>query len=87
METAKNPEENKFTWDTEGTVFIKLIYFAMTSLTTVGFGDFHPRSDVERLYTAFGLLLGVAVFSLFIGNLLEMFDSYNKFNKIYEDSA
>lgn len=67
-------------------VFIKLIYYAMTSLTTVGFGDFHPKSDSERLCIAFGLLLGVAVFSIIIGNLLEMIDSYNKFHEIYEES-
>jgi len=87
LETATNSEENKYTWDDEGVVFLKLIYFAMTSLTTVGFGDFHPRSDAERIFTGFGLLLGVAVFSLFIGGLLEMFDSYKKFTCIYEHSA
>ena len=59
----------------------------MTSLTTVGFGDFHPRSDTERIFTAFGLLLGVAVFSLFIGNFLDMIDSYTKFHSVYEDSG
>ena len=65
---------------------LKLVYFAFTSLTTVGFGDFHPRSNVERLFIAFGLLVGVAVFSLVIGNLLEMIEAYKKFHEIYEDS-
>jgi len=68
------------------TQFLTLVYYAMTSLTTVGFGDFHPRSDMERMFTAFGLLLGVAVFSMFIGDLLDMLDSYEKFHSIYEDS-
>ena len=67
-------------------VFTKLLYFAFTSLTTVGFGDFHPRSDTERVFIAFGLLLGVAVFSIVIGNILLMIDSYKKFHEIYEDS-
>lgn len=67
-------------------VFLKLLYFAFTSLTTVGFGDFHPRSDTERIFTAFGLLLGVAVFSIVIGNILLMIDSYKEFHEIYEDS-
>jgi hypothetical protein len=47
-------------------------YFASTSLTTVGFGDFHPKSDLERLIIAFMLLLGVAVVSYFMGNLIEI---------------
>ena len=66
--------------------FLKLLYFAFTSLTTVGFGDYHPRSDTERIFTAFGLLLGVAVFSIVIGNILLMIDSYKEFHEIYEDS-
>ena len=40
------------------------LYFAFTSLSTVGFGDFHPRSDTERLVGAAMLTFGVAIFSL-----------------------
>lgn len=47
-------------------------YFSMTSLSTVGFGDYHPVNDFERLIGAFVLLFGVAIFSLFMGQLLEM---------------
>ena len=39
------------------------IYFAFTSLATVGFGDLYPKSDFERLFIAFILLFGVAIFS------------------------
>jgi hypothetical protein len=43
------------------------IYFSFTSLSTVGFGDYHPRSDPERLLVAFILLFGVAIFSYCMG--------------------
>jgi len=46
---------------------IILMYFSFTSLTTVGFGDFNPRSNVERLFISFGLLFGVAIFSYIMG--------------------
>ena len=39
------------------------MYFAFTSLSTVGFGDYHPRGDIERVFGAFMLLFGVAIFS------------------------
>ena len=42
-------------------------YYSMTSLSTVGFGDYYPVSDMERLCCAFMLLFGVALFSLFMG--------------------
>jgi hypothetical protein len=49
-----------------------LLYFSFTSLTTVGFGDFHPQSDSERIFIAAGLLFGVAIFSYIVGELIEV---------------
>ena len=46
------------------------LYFAFTSLSTVGFGDFYPINDHERLIGAFVLLIGVASFSYILGELL-----------------
>jgi len=53
-------------------LIIILTYFSMTSLSTVGFGDYHPRSDVERLVSAFLLLFGVMIFSYFMGKLQKL---------------
>ena len=47
-------------------------YFAFTSLSTVGFGDFHPRGNIERFVTAFILLFGVAIFSYIMGNFIDI---------------
>jgi hypothetical protein len=51
---------------------IIIFYFAFTSLSTVGFGDYHPRGNLERLMGAFILLGGVAIFSLIMGNFIEI---------------
>ena len=37
-------------------VILKLVYFTFTTLSTVGFGDFSPKSNLERLILAFGML-------------------------------
>ena len=47
-----------------------VVYFAFTSLSTVGFGDFNPKSQVERLATVFILLVGVACFSYIMGEFI-----------------
>ena len=60
--------------NTEWQNLIVGMYFAYTSLSTVGFGDYAPRSDSERLVTAFILMVGVSVFSVFLGNLTEIID-------------
>lgn len=57
-------------------ISIILTYFAFTSLSTVGFGDFHPRSNVERIFCAFILLFGVAIFSYIMGNFIDILASF-----------
>ena len=47
-------------------------YFAFTSLSTVGFGDFNPKSNAERLACAFILLFGVAIFSVVMANFSDI---------------
>lgn len=49
-----------------------MTYYAFTTLSTVGFGDFHPRSNAERTVCAFILLIGVAIFSYVMGNFIEI---------------
>ena len=43
-------------------------YYAFTTLSTVGFGDLAPRSDPERIFCALILLVGVGIFSVFLGD-------------------
>lgn len=47
---------------------VLLMYFSYTTLSTVGFGDFNPRSDLERLFCILVLLLGVGIFGFILGN-------------------
>jgi hypothetical protein len=57
-------------------ISIILTYFAFTSLSTVGFGDYHPRSNSERLLCGFILLFGVAIFSYCMGNFIGILASF-----------
>jgi hypothetical protein len=47
----KTPAENS----------VIMTYYMFTSLSTVGFGDYHPRSNAERAVVAIILLFGVAI--------------------------
>ena len=46
----------------------------------MGFGDFHPKSNPERLFTAAGLLLGVLIFSYIQGQLIEILIQMTEIN-------
>lgn len=53
---------------------LKSSYYAFTSLSTVGFGDMYPKSDLERLMCAIILFAGVIVFTYIIGIFNEIID-------------
>lgn len=48
------------------------MYYAFTSLSTVGFGDLHPENNFERGFCAFILLAGNAIFGYVLGVFREM---------------
>lgn len=52
------------------------LYYSFTTLSTIGFGDFHPKSNFERIFCAIIMVGGVMVFSLFMGNFVDMIKEY-----------
>ena len=51
---------------------LAMMYWAFTTLSTVGLGDYYPMSNYERALSSFGFLMGVAVFSYIMGNFAEI---------------
>ena len=45
----------------EGWTWIQSLYFSVSTLSTVGYGDLHPTSDASRLFTVFYIISGVAI--------------------------
>ena len=64
---------------------IVAFYFALTSLSTVGFGDYNPRSDFERLFVSVMLVGGVAIFSFLMGIFIEILHGYEEIAADIED--
>ena len=50
-------------------------YFALTTLSTVGYGDYFPISNIEMIFTVIVMMLGVAFFSYIMGNILEIVEN------------
>ena len=59
---------------------IASMYYAFTTLSTVGFGDLAPRSNIERMVCSFILMFGVSIFSYFMGNFIEILTLYQNLN-------
>lgn len=55
------------------TYYIECYYWTVTTLTTVGYGDITPTTNIARIYTMFVMLLGVGVYGIVIGNISRIF--------------
>ena len=56
-------------------------YFAFTTLSTVGFGDYCPQSDAERAIGSCVLLFGVLIFSSILNDFVGLIDEF----EVYDD--
>lgn len=54
---------------TEDSLYISSIYWVITTLTTVGFGDIRAYNKYEQLYTMGVEFLGIAFFGLIMGTI------------------
>jgi len=52
-----------------GDMYILSIYWAIETVTTVGYGDVGPVSTSEKLYVIIAMAMGVAVFSYVLGTM------------------
>ena len=50
----------------------------MTTLSTVGYGDFYPISNMERVCCIIVMLCGVAFFSYIMGNFIDILTNFEK---------
>ncbi len=41
--------------------YIKSFYFSVITITTIGYGDLHPTTELSRLFTALYALSGTAI--------------------------
>ncbi|AFY55573.1 Kef-type K+ ransport system, predicted NAD-binding component [Rivularia sp. PCC 7116] len=53
------------------TTFVDAIYFSIVTMTTVGFGDVTPVSQIGRLLTVLMILTGIALIPWQVGDLIK----------------
>lgn len=72
----------------EGTIATKYIYslyWAFTTMTTVGYGDIHPNTPKERALTLITMLVSCVVYAYTIGSIGSLVTKHNMYSQQYKE--
>lgn len=57
----------------EGWTILDSLYFSVVTLTTIGFGDFTPKTDGGKIFTIFYIVMGIGMILSFINTVQHHF--------------
>jgi len=57
------------------TIYLSAFYFALTTMTSVGYGDINTKNNTERLYVIALELAGAIIFASIIGSITALVTS------------
>eukprot|EP00347_Sterkiella_histriomuscorum_P021932 403332268 len=66
--------------------YVNSIYWAITTMVTVGYGDIHPTNTYERLATIVNMLVASGMYAYIINEVATMVRLYNTLATKYEES-
>lgn len=78
-------DEKEVSEQSDSHIYILAVYFCITTITTVGYGDVSGFSSVERCFCIFLMLLGVISFSFATGFLSTMLNQYDSAEKEFRE--
>lgn len=65
----------------ENWTWLDAFYFSFITLTTIGFGDFAPKTDEGKVFTIIYITIGVGIILAFINTLYHHYNSQKKKGK------
>ncbi|KAJ3614907.1 hypothetical protein NHX12_018476 [Muraenolepis orangiensis] len=91
-ETAGTPYRFNVTgaggWEggpSKDSVYITSLYFTMTSLTSIGFGNIAPTTDGEKVFAVAMMMIGSLLYATIFGNVTTIFQQmYANTNRYHE---
>lgn len=63
-------------------IYLSCIYWVFVTITTIGYGDITPKNNTEKVYAMSVMALGVAFYSLTIGNLTTLIATMDQKTRI-----
>jgi hypothetical protein len=67
--------------------YIYSLYWAVTTTTTIGYGDITPKRDVEYIVTMIIMVVGASVYAFIIGNIASLFSNLDSAKITYKNKV
>lgn len=65
----------------EGWRLLDSLYFCVITLTTIGYGDFTPKTDLGKIFNMVYILIGLGLILSFVRTIYDHFEIVRKRNK------
>ena len=79
------PDEGRWIGKIEkGWLYLWVLYWTITTMTTIGYGDFSPLTPVEVGITIVVQLFGAVLFGWIIGNIATVVADFNQYETAYK---
>lgn len=70
---------------TDGDMYVVSMYWAVTTITTVGYGDISGTNNFERVFCSVMMIIGVILFSFASGALASILQNYDNSNALFQE--
>jgi len=67
--------------------YLTSFYFTVTTITTVGYGDYSGSTDIEMIYCIAIMIIGVVAFSFATGSLASILQNYDVQNAKFAEKV
>ena len=68
----------------KGWLYLWVLYWTITTMTTIGYGDISPRTSLEVLLTIVVELIGTVLFGWMLGNIANLLAEFNQYETAYK---
>ena len=62
-----------------GEQYVWVLYWTLTTMTTIGYGDVSPLTYIEAVITVFVEVMGASIFGYMIGNIASVIADFDQF--------
>ena len=67
-------------------IYVKTLYYVITTFSTVGYGDITPKASKEIAYVMFVQLIGVMIFAYITGSVTTLIMNFQQREKMLSEN-